>query len=740
MSAPRRLRLRIRGLVQGVGFRPFVRVLARRLGLAGHVLNDAEGVVVEVEGAALDAFVIALRAEAPPLARIETLDATAIPATGEQGFAIRPSRGGAVATRIGTDTATCGDCLRELADPASRFHAYPFITCTHCGPRYTITHALPYDRPQTSMAGFAMCPDCARDYADPDDRRYHAETIACDRCGPRLSIPPGQIAQALRAGRIVALKGIGGYHLMADARDAGAVARLRQRKARDAKPFALMVADLAALEAIARPTAAERALVSSAARPIVLMTPRPGLPEALAPGLNLIGVMLAYAPVHHLIFAAGAPSVLVATSANPGGAPVITDDAEALRVLPPLADLIVTHDRAILTRADDSVARVIAGAAALLRRARGFVPEPVDLGQDGPPVLAFGAHLKATVTLTRGREAFVSQHIGSLTDAATRRFYAETLAHLRAILAVSPEIAVCDLHPDYASTRAAEASGLALRRVQHHAAHLAAIAAEHGLTGPVFGLALDGHGLGDDGGAWGGEAMLVHGAQWRRLGHLAPLALPGGDRAAREPWRMGLAALSRLGLAATAAARWPDAPVAQMAAMLARAPGTGTTTSAGRLFDAAAALLGLSTRQAYEGQAAMLLEAQVRAPVTGSGLYHLADGVLDFAPLLRVLATAPMSPGEGADLFHGALIDGLADWAAALAPAGVDVALGGGCLANRVLAEGLAGALRDRGLRPRLAQAVPAGDGGLSLGQAALGRAWAAAGMAQETAFPPRNL
>lgn len=734
---PQRLRLRVRGAVQGVGFRPFAHGLATTLNLAGFVRNGPDGVVVEVEGARTQEFARLLRNAPPPLARIDGIEVEPLAPQGEAGFTIAVSEGGPARTRIVPDTAVCDACLDDLFDPRSRFHLYPFVTCTHCGPRFTLTHRLPYDRPQTSMAPFAMCEACARDYADPTNRRFHAEPIGCPACGPRLSHSVELIVAAICAGKIVAVKGIGGFHLMCDAGNEEAVAALRRRKAREAKPFAVMVANVASVDRIAAPSAAERALLETPARPIVLMPSRENLAPSIAPGLSRIGIVLPYTPVHHLIFhaAAGLPAggardavndlVLVATSANPGGEPLVIGDDEAEEKLKTIADLIVTHDRAIVTRADDSVMAIIDGAPAFLRRARGFVPEPIDLGSDGPNVLAVGAHLKATVAVTRGREAFVSQHIGSLDNAATVRFHAETVHHLLDILNVTPEAVACDLHPDFHSTRFAESLGHPVIRVQHHAAHIAAIAAEHGITGPLLGVALDGHGHGDDGGAWGGEIMLVEGAAWRRLGHLVPLALPGGDRAARSPWRMGVAALQALGQLDRVAEKFAEVPAAEKLARLLRAGlEVPLTTSAGRLFDAAAALLGVCLDQRYEAQAAAELEALVRKPRVAAGGYCIYRGVLDFRPLLADLAEPGLSKHDGAELFHGTLAAGIADWISTFATAEghVRVALGGGCLMNRVLAEDLCARLRARGLAPLLARAVPPNDGGLSLGQAYLVR------------------
>ena len=739
-----RTAFRLRGVVQGVGMRPFVFGLAERSGLAGFVRNDGETVTIEVEGTptAITAFAAAMTAEAPPLARILGCEQAPIPPRGETGFVITASAGtGGAAAALPADVAPCPACLAELFDPASRFYLYPFLSCTHCGPRASIVRALPYDRATTALAAFPLCPACAAAYHDPRDRRFHAETIACPVCGPRLDTPLADLVAALQAGQIVALKGVGGFHLLCDATNPTAVATLRARKGRDAKPFAVMVANAASLDGFAKPDPAHRAAISGPARPIVLMPARPGrLAEGIAPGLAQVGLMLPPSALHELLFHAFAgqptgtdwrstpqPVALVATSANPSGEPLVIDNQEAQRRLGTIADRIVSHDRAILTRLDDSVLMVADGAPALLRRGRGQVPEALDLGVDGPCVLAVGAHLKATVTVTRGREAFVSQHVGDLDSPAADAFLREVITGLTGLLGLVPEIVVCDLHPDYRSTRIAEdiaaALGRPLLRVQHHAAHLAAIGAEHHCHGRLLGAALDGIGLGSDGRAWGGELIrLEPDGTWQRCGHLAPLALPGGDRAAREPWRMAVAALARLGRANEAAARFPDQPLA--AALAARIERALTTTSLGRLFDAAAGLLGLRSVQDHEAQAAMELEALVETPLVLDGGFRLAEGQLDFTPLLAVLAEPGCGRREGAALFHGTLIAGLAAWIGAEAQrcGATEVALGGGCLANRVLVDGLAVALRRQGVMPLLARAVPCGDGGLSLGQAALGR------------------
>ena len=740
----RRLRLRVRGAVQGVGFRPHVYGLASRLGLSGFVRNDAEGVLIEIEGAGADQFVHALRLAPPPLARVDSLDVAELALSGGSDFVIAATEAGASLTRIGADVAVCEECLSELFDPKSRFYRYPLVNCTHCGPRYTLTRALPYDRAQTSMAPFAMCPDCARDYADPSNRRFHAEPIACRACGPKLDAEIAAVADCLRAGGIVALKGLGGYHLICDARNEAAVARLRQRKAREAKPFAVMATNAASAARLAEISQAERALIESRPRPIVLTRSRGVLAPSVAPGLAEIGLMLAYTPLHWLVLhaLAGEPDfaawrhaandlALVATSANFGGEPLIADDAEARRRLAPIADLVVGHARQIVVRADDSVMRILDGAPAFIRRARGFVPEPIDLGVEGPSVLAAGADLKNTITLTRGREAFVSQYIGDLDDRDTIRFRNETITHLKRMLAIEPEIAACDLHPDFQSTRAAEATGLPIARVQHHVAHVAAVAAEHGLSGAVLGVALDGQGYGPDGRPWGGELIALDGAIWERIGWLEPLPLPGGDAAAREPWRMGVAALAMLGRLDAAARVLPGAPnAARLAARFTAGAHFPLTTSLGRVFDAASALAGVRLIQHYEGQAAMELEALVARPRAGAGLWRIVEGCLVLRPLFAALIDENLRGREAAELFHGTLIAALDAWIAdAAAARGLkQVALGGGCLMNRVLANGLAAALRARGLAVFLPRAAPANDGGVSLGQAAFAHALLRAG------------
>ncbi|BAI75495.1 hydrogenase maturation protein (plasmid) [Azospirillum sp. B510] len=733
-----RLRIRVRGRVQGVGFRPHVHALARRFGLTGWVLNDPQGVLIEIQGPAIAAFQAALTAEAPPLARIDGIECVTVAQIPEDGgFVIRHSEpGGAIATGIGPDASVCPACLAELFDPANRRYRYAFLNCTHCGPRYTITRRLPYDRPQTAMAGFRLCPDCLSEYRDPADRRFHAQPTACPVCGPRLSHPPEDILAALRDGRIVAIKGLGGFHLACDATRADAVERLRRVKQRNGKPFALMVANTESAARHVHMDGDERSLLDGVARPITLLRRRVNAPELapdIAPGLAWLGVMLPYTPLHYLLFheAAGRPDgtgwlneaqdlTLVMTSANPGGEPLAIGNAEARERLTGIADLIVDHDRDIVIRADDSVVRKLAGAPAFLRRGRGHVPEPIRLGRPVPPVLAVGGHLKMTICVTRGDEAFLSQHIGDLDNAATLGFLEETVTHLLHILGVEPVAVAHDKHPDFQSTRFAERTGLPAVAVQHHHAHVAAVMAEHRIDGPALGLALDGFGLGEGGGSWGGEMLLVDGGRAERLGSLARLAQPGGDVAARQPWRMAASALVRMGRADEIVPRFAGlGPAEGVRRMIERGINAPPTSSCGRWFDAACGLLGVRAVAGFEGEAPMTLESLVRRPHVAEGAWRIKDGKLDLTPLLeRLLAAADAV--EGAELFHGTLAAALVDWTLpVLRSRDLDrVVLSGGCLMNAVLAEELVAGFRAASIEPLLPRLAPANDGGLSLGQA----------------------
>jgi hydrogenase maturation protein HypF len=757
-----RRRLRVRGQVQGVGFRPAVYRLAVELGLVGRVLNDGAGVEIELEGtdAALDSFTRRLRSEAPPLARIDAMDEEALAARGDRAFEIVASAGGPITTGVTPDAGICPDCRADMFDPTNRRWRYAFTNCTHCGPRYTITGRLPYDRPNTSMASFTQCPACQAEYDAPVDRRFHAQPNACPACGPQLALhdsdgkplaavdPLAEAVQRIRSGGIVAIKGLGGFHLVCDARSGPAVAELRRRKQREEKPFAVMFANLASIAPLAEVVPAAAALLATPERPIVLLDKRPGCDEALpgvAPGMPTLGVMLPHTPLQLLLFheAAGRPAgtgwldeaqplALVMTSANPGGEPLVIDNEEAARRLGAIADALLAHDRDILVRCDDSVARAgIDGAPAFIRRARGYTPAAIRLAHDGPAVLAVGAYLKNTVCATRGAEAFLSQHIGSLDNAATCVALEEAVDHLLDVLAIEPVAVAHDLHPDFHSSRFAAAfaaqRGIPLLGAQHHHAHIAAVMAEHRVDHPVLGIALDGVGLGDDGGLWGGELLLVNGAHATRVGHLRELPLPGGDRAAREPWRLAAAVMHLLGRSDEIERRIPQPGAPLVRQMLEQRFNAPLTSSMGRWFDAAAGLLGVRDVQSFEGQAPMLLEGLAArhgtVPPLRGGFVVKPDGVLDLLPLAEALLGAD-SPAYGAALFHSTLIDALAAWSAAAAHrAGIStIAFGGGCFLNAILSRGLCDRLVADGLDVIEARQAPANDGGLALGQAWVAR------------------
>ncbi len=778
-------RYRISGIVQGVGFRPYVWHLARELGLTGWVRNDAAGVEVLVEGekGLVEEFNHRLPRQTPPLAKLREIGWQDSPASHAfSTFEVIVSGAGRAATMIGHDSGVCPDCLAEMFDPDDRRWRYAFINCTHCGPRYTLTRKLPYDRALTSMADFPLCPDCEREYLDPANRRFHAEPTACPLCGPKLMLadtdgnrlevadPLVETLRRLRTGDIVAIKGLGGFHLACDARNAEAVRRLRERKNRDEKPFAIMAANLPSIADWVEISAAEGTQLHNQERPIVLLRKKPGADaefQAVAPGLAWLGVMLPYTPMHWLLFhaAAGQPAgtiwlrqrqdlLLVMTSANPGGEPLVIGNDEAVARLAGIADTLLMHDRDIVVRCDDSVVRCPPGSPPpgggksflerpgerleqigetqipqFIRRARGFTPRAIRLPRSGPPVLALGGYLKNTICVTRGDEAFLSQHIGGLDNAAACGMLVEVVEHLLAMLQVEPQAIAHDLHPDFFSTH--HALELAVRfgvpaiPVQHHHAHIAAVAAEHASPDRMLGLALDGVGLGDDGTAWGGELLLVEGASHSRLGHLSHIPLPGGDKAAREPWRMAAAALFKLGRGDEIGQRFAAQPAAkQLLQLLERGINCPPSSSLGRWFDAAAGLLGVREVMAYEGQAAMLLEGLAAAregqvaPMPGGFILH-ADGRLDLLPLLRRLA-GETDVAFGAALFHTTLAHALAEWTEHAAQVrGINtVALGGGCFLNQVLASILTEQLERRGIAVLAARQAPPNDGGLSLGQA----------------------
>lgn len=764
-----RRHIRVRGVVQGVGFRPFVYRLAQTLGISGWVRNDGEGVELESQGLPgnVSALIARMRSEAPALARIDSIHTRLCEADPEdRGFTIRTSERGGVSTTIGHDSAVCSECLGELFDPSDRRWRYPFINCTHCGPRYTMTRALPYDRGNTSMATFAQCPACQHEYEAPAHRRFHAEPNACADCGPHLVLleasgvrvatrdPVADTLLRLLMGEIVAIKGLGGFHLACDARNPEAVERLRARKGREAKPFALMVANLASARRWARLAGSEEVLLNAGERPIVLCEKRPDVDAELwgvAPDLDSIGLMLPYTPIHYLLFHdnAGRPAgtawldeiqdlVLVMTSANPGGEPLVIDNDDALQRLNGIADAYLLHDRDILTRCDDSVLMAVRGALApdrtqprFIRRARGYTPRAIRLGRKAPPVLAFGAWLKNALCLTRGDEAFLSQHLGDLDNPGVCEAMDATAEHLQRILAVRPAAVAHDLHPDFHSTRAAlvlaERLGVPAFGVQHHHAHIAAVLAEHRHGGPALGVALDGVGMGTDGTAWGGELIRVDGAGFDRLGHLAPLPLPGGDRAAKAPWRMAAAVLHRMGRTGDIAVRFAGHKgAAQIGALLDKTHLCPSTTSMGRWFDAAAGILGVCEDMHYEAEAAMRLESLAASygPALRAHpgwLLREADGmtVLDLLPVFAELVTVA-DPARGAAVFHATLLAALEDWIVAVARRErlMTVALGGGCFLNRQLAFELPRRLAARGLTVLGARQAPCNDGGIALGQA----------------------
>ncbi|MDY6995883.1 MAG: carbamoyltransferase HypF [Actinomycetota bacterium] len=768
-----RVRLRITGLVQGVGFRPAVARIAADCGLGGFVLNDTGAVCCEFEGPRdrVEAAVTRLRTAPPPLARIDAMDVGATAALGDTAFAIVTSDADPAApgrTLVPPDLATCADCLHELFDPTDRRHLHPFITCTNCGPRYTVITDLPYDRPATTMAGFAMCDPCAAEYRDPADRRYHAQTIACPDCGPTLSwhgpgdgAPLAAAASALRDGLVVAVKGVGGYHLACRADDDEVVARLRGRKNRPAKPFAVMTADLDAARGIADVDPAAARSLTGPAAPIVLMPARPGAVSALvAPGLSELGVMLAYSPVHHLLFAELGAIPLVMTSANQGGSPIVFRDGD-LDWIDGLADAVLTHDRAIHVPCEDSVVTVDHDGNELpLRRSRGYAPLPVPVavaGEAGPSVLATGGDLKTTFALT-GPDGWthLSSHLGDMADPRTQQCFAAAVQHLMFMTDRRPDLIACDLHPGYATSRWAHRHGGPVLAVQHHHAHAVALLAEHGRLGdPMIAVTYDGTGYGTDGTIWGGELLSIADPdRFTRVGHLAPFALPGGDGAVRQPARIALDLITRAGVDVT-----DDLPPVRalgghglhiVSQQLRRQVGCVPTTSMGRLFDAVSSLLGVCQQVSYEGQAAIELEHLARTGRACSAVdFDVGDGVLDPMPVIVALTEGMRGGAEPADLaaaFHDAVVRATVRAAVGAAEiAGVaTVGLSGGVFANRTLLSGVAAGLRSRGLEVLTHRVVPCNDGGLALGQAAVAAAVLAEGVTQErsgrcaSGFPAR--
>ncbi len=773
---PQRLHIALAGAVQGVGFRPFVWRLAQQAGLAGSVRNTGGGVLIEAEGPApaLSRFLDRLAIDAPPHAVITGRTVTGVQPRRTSGFTVAPSTAEALCSAVVmADLAPCAACLHELRDPADRRFLYPFITCMHCGPRYSVIAALPYDRARTTLARFPLCPACAAEYADPGSRRFHAESICCPACGPRLALwdadravrvggdlALAEAAAALRAGRIVALKGLGGFQLLADARNVAAVAALRARKRRPRKPFAMMVADLAAATALAEVSAIERAALCSPAAPIVLLRRRAAAAAApevagavagavaaevaaeVALGSLCFGLMLPSTPLHHLLLRAlGFP--VVATSGNAGDEPIIADEQEARARLAGIADVFLVHDRPIARAVDDSVVRVIAGAATVLRRARGYAPLPLACPAVDAPVLGLGGQQKNAVAVGSAGRVILGPHIGDLDGPAVRDAFAAAAERLPALHGLRPALAACDRHPDYAATRHAEGLGLPVVRVPHHLAHALSGMADRGLDGKLLAVAWDGSGYGGDGTIWGGEFLAIAPSRFRRAAHLAPFRLPGGDAAVREPRRAalgllhalyGAAALEMTGLAPVAAFTAAERRV--LATMLARGVNAPLTTSAGRLFDAVAALLDLCQRASFEGEAAMAVESAAAeadhaaplpppvlappAPTDDDGTLVVGTLVVDWRPTLAGLLAARAAGTGRAALaagFHAVLADAIVAVARRLGAR--RVLLTGGCFQNARLAELAVAGLRAAGIDPFCHRDVPPNDGGLAVGQIA---------------------
>jgi len=759
LNARVRRRLEVRGRVQGVGFRPFVYRLAQGAGLAGHVGNDPRGAFIEVEGpdGALIEFVERLKSELPPLAEIASLSETALPPRGEREFRILPSANeGEQKAEITPDTATCEDCLREMRSVSDRRHRYPFINCTNCGPRYSIIRGVPYDRHNTTMSVFKMCPACRAEYENPADRRFHAQPNACPVCGPRAWMTDSRgneiagdavrlAAEWLKAGRIVAVKGLGGFHLACSARDDEAVAELRRRKAREAKPLAMMVGGAAEASALVKLDGPAMAALVSPARPIVLAPKREGvrISRHVAPASECFGVMLPYTPLHALLFDEK-PGPLVMTSGNPSEEPLCCENEEALRRLGGIADGFLLHDRDIERRVDDSVVLAVElpgedqeGCVAPIRRARGFVPAPVRVRSEAvEPIAATGGDLKSAVCLLSGREAVLSEHLGELSNPAAYRNFTRAIERFQELLDVRPEVVACDMHPGYVSVHYARSLNLRRMSVQHHHAHVVSCMAENGVTGEVVGVACDGTGYGTDGSVWGCEVLVCDEADFERTGHLRRYPLPGGDAAAVDTWRPAAGLLH-----AAFGERWPDAAERAMARCDAAAvrltrqrlassvARITETSSLGRLFDGVAFLLGLCDRNRYEAEAAMTLEAAAARCAEAAPfewrLMEGADGAtaMDFQPMLTdilkgIEAGRPVA--ELARAFHETVAVMLAACARRTAERrGLNrVMLTGGCFANRLLLSRLWALLRDDELDVYIHRSVPPGDGGLALGQA----------------------
>jgi hydrogenase maturation protein HypF len=750
-----RRHITVEGIVQGVGFRPFVYGLAVKKGLGGFVLNDTCGVTIEAEGErpALESFLTLLREQPPPLARIENVDCRVIPPKGEAKFNIVRSQSEEErSVLISADTPTCGECLTELFDPVNRRYRYPFINCTNCGPRFTIIKDVPYDRGRTTMGRFKMCADCSREYHDPTDRRFHAEPNACPQCGPRarlLDSREGEIsggdaisqaAHLLQHGAIVAVKGLGGYHLACNALNEDVVGRLRGRKHREDKPFAVMVSDLRAVKDLCMANDKEEALLCSQERPIVLLRKRENIriAEGVAPAHRYLGLMLPYTPLHHLLLA-DASVPLVMTSGNLSEEPIAYKDDDAIRRLGEIAGYFLVHDRQIHMRCDDSVARRIGKQKLLIRRSRGYAPQPIPVSAPFvQPVLACGAHLKNTFCLGKERHAFMSHHIGDLENYETWDSFVKGIEHFKNLFAIEPAVIAHDLHPEYLSTKyAVGVNGLTRIAVQHHHAHIASCMAEHGLEGPIIGVAFDGLGYGGDGTIWGGEFLVAQLFSYERRGHLRYIPLAGGDRAIREPWRMAVSYLRdalgkdpfSLGLPGWDAIS--EKKIEIVTSMMQRRLNTVQTSSCGRLFDAVASILGLRHEANYEGQAAIELEMAALEGISES--YPFEIGVdspweIDMRPAIEHLVreVKMRSPiGSMAAKFHNTLVAAIVEICRRLRDTdGLNlVCLTGGTFQNAYLLERVVPALRNSGFEVYLNRKVPTNDGGIAFGQATVANA-----------------
>ena len=732
--AIQRLRIKLRGAVQGVGFRPFVYRLATEMSLTGWVLNSSSGLVVEVEGTPeqLRRFEERLASERPKVSVVTSHESTAVPVEGSTCFEIHLSdTDSAKSVNVLPDLATCADCTAELFDAANRRFQYPFTNCTNCGPRYTIVIDIPYDRPNTSMRDFVLCPECREEYENPANRRFHAQPNACPVCGPKLEGTLKETADALLKGEIVALKGIGGFQLLADARKPAVVARLRQRKHREEKPFALMMPSLDLAREYCEMGPAEVELLESQAAPIVLLRPKPGTDIAwnVAHCSPYLGVMLPYSPLHHLLMREF-PFPVIATSGNRSDEPIAIGNDEAQVRLKDIADRFLMHNRPIVRACDDSVVRLTGGRAGILRRARGYAPLGIRVAKELPPVLAVGGHLKNTVAIAVAQDVFLSQHIGDLETLEARLAFERAIDDLCRLYSFKPEAVVCDMHPDYASTHWAEKSGLPVIRVQHHQAHVAACAAENNVEGPYLGVSWDGTGYGLDGSIWGGEFFRVEGNQYERVAHLRSFGLPGGDAAVREGWRSAASLLfecrdSRPRLSGERSSpvkllRDQEPQLAKVQSILERRIHVVPTTSVGRLFDAVASIIGIAQQNRFEGQAAMLLESEIGA-LRCEEAYPLPRG--DWGQLIPAVVQ-DMQAGVPTSLiaarFHNALVNWIVEVAEQVKEK--QIVLSGGVFQNRYLAEHAAAALEARGLTVHTHQRVPPNDGGIALGQAVMAK------------------